>query len=182
MGLNCTKYCGEPGVCIWCLEECHTKVCKCSYAHRECSRSLFKHSGRCSICYTRFIHSWSLQPLPKTTIHEEQIELMLQAHQQSVLRKKRYAYRCWANTFFPVFMSYLKRHNARPRKMIIAFETLTEDLFNKRSFEQFMMDRCWKQVEIDDHMKIMHLIVETYDVMDLRLKKDLVRCFKTHRK
>jgi len=64
--------------------------------------------------------------------------------------------------------------------MIISLETVTEDMSNQRSLAQFMMNQCWKQDEIDEHMNMVCTIVDTYNIMDLKIKKELLKCFKKH--
>ena len=170
-------YSKPNGLCIVCMYECNTKVCKCSFMHQECADTYFSiHSSlSCQICRSRFKKN-NLQALPK--LSEEDAESLRQWQQSQQIRRRaeRHALRQWSSSFFPNLSEFLNKYTYHTRNVRLALETIDHEE-NREVFIQYAMDRGMKRNEVECHMRKVAKLHRNYHFLPRKTRRMLTQRF-----
>lgn len=169
----------DPGVCSICLEECTTKICKCTFMHHECASQYFKceSAQSCGICSTR-IKRWGLQNAPTISTSEKKaLQEARRLHRASAFRQK-HELKSWSNIMFPKIIRFLGTYQVHVSSLDQALRQICEDEHNELSFIQYTMNKGMKRTKIDKHIERLKYVYLNFDFLNVNIRKMLTANFK----
>lgn len=171
----CTKHIDDAGVCAVCLYDCTSKVCDCSYIHKECMKGYLKHNGTtCGICAKAF-RTINLQKAPLVSKKEEEF---LRKKTELHFRIEFYLLRNWANAIFPRIVGFFAYKGWTPCDLEISMQTICDGAENENSFIQYLMNKGMKRKVVDRHLDIMSDTLETYEILHKKNRSMLEKHFR----
>lgn len=169
MGNCCTK---TTGTCLVCMYECNTKICRCSYAHKECARKLV--DKKCNICNQKY-KTRCLQSVPQMSNEERQTLMRWKKMRQVKLRCEYNEIKQWTRDIFPIIISFYKQFLLKPRNVNIAIETIMKE---ENKFVQYAMNRGFKRNEVNQFLEKLYNLKENYNYLPKKtqtmVKKQLI--------
>lgn len=161
---NCCSY-KTTGMCVVCMYECNTKICRCSFAHKECAQKLVNDTNHtCPICQQRF-YTRFLQSVPQISKEERQTLIHWTKLRRIKLRCEYNDLKHWTRSIFPVINSFFGRYNMKPRNVMIAIETIMED---ENTFVQHAMNCGLKRREVDEFLQKLYHLQENFTYLPLK--------------
>ena len=166
-------------VCAVCRYPCSSRVCSCSYMHRECADAFLRHYSQCPVCTKSLRWSWLLQQMPCETEEDR----LCQAKQNSIrhrdIRKMRRHIRTWRVVLWPAIMAVFKYRRPRNAHATLIAFALSE---YEAALKQRLFDAGCRQTEVDSYLREIHHIASNFDTLPISIAQEVRLGFSISRK